>query len=595
MQAPGPTLSNGGKEITGASMGGSKHDPNKALWLDAWHDPVSGIKAYSQCLRLADLNGDGDWRLLVADSDKKLKVWRGTTLSSEHALLDLPVAIATFYSDASQPRLPALAVASGSNIFIYRNLRPYYKFTLPPVVIDPSEAEVWNQLKANAIDGASAQEGLAAIRDNGATLTSRSLDLLSIEEPGAREQFVIGVKDVPLVQHTVVTCMETVKKNVDEPDAVSCLVVGTEAGQVLILDPSGTQIDRTCQLRSVPTMLAVTGLMDVEYRICVAGRDGNIYTIKNGEVTGTVVELEAQPVGLVRSGKSILVGCMNNVLYSYHIKGKKNYSIYLPASIVAMELLEVVRQRMVKCLVVGMANGEVRVYNDKHLVNVLQAGEPVMGLRFGRFGREDNTLLYTGRSGALSIKMLPRSANLEVTSNTTGPPPEQDIPLNVPKKTKLYVEQTQREREQAIDMHRIFQRDLCKLRLQTARAYVKVLSDGQGPISYSSGSSLRLNAQVQGLGPLFKIKMNVQNTGSKPIAGVPIMVSYNQELYTASRSQIVIPVLVPGLMYVSEVDVHCLDPNGAADVVRLCVLNPKSCVPVLSAVVKMPISSEVAM
>ncbi len=49
----------------------------------------------------------------------------------------------------------------------------------------------------------------------------------------------------------------------------------------------------------------------------------------------------------------------------------------------------------------------------------------------------------------------------------------------MPKKTKLYVEQTQREREQAIDMHRIFQRDLCKLRLATARSYVKVLTDGQ--------------------------------------------------------------------------------------------------------------------
>ena len=53
-------------------------------------------------------------------------------------------------------------------------------------------------------------------------------------------------------------------------------------------------------------------------------------------------------------------------------------------------------------------------------------------------------------------------------------PCEKDIPLAVPKKTKLYVEQTQREREQAVDMHRIFQRDLCKLRLSTARAYVKV-------------------------------------------------------------------------------------------------------------------------
>ena len=32
-----------------------------------------------------------------------------------------------------------------------------------------------------------------------------------------------------------------------------------------------------------------------------------------------------------------------------------------------------------------------------------------------------------------------------------------DIPLDVPKKTKLYVEQTQRERDQATEMHRIFQ------------------------------------------------------------------------------------------------------------------------------------------
>ena len=50
----------------------------------------------------------------------------------------------------------------------------------------------------------------------------------------------------------------------------------------------------------------------------------------------------------------------------------------------------------------------------------------------------------------------------------------QDIPLAVPKKTRLYVEQTDREREQAGDMHRVFQRELCKLRLATSRAYVKV-------------------------------------------------------------------------------------------------------------------------
>ena len=64
-----------------------------------------------------------------------------------------------------------------------------------------------------------------------------------------------------------------------------------------------------------------------------------------------------------------------------------------------------------------------------------------------RYGREDNSLALVFMSGSLQIKMLPRLANLEPTKGiNSGPPPEQDIPLKVPKKTKLYIEQTQREK-----------------------------------------------------------------------------------------------------------------------------------------------------
>lgn len=41
--------------------------------------------------------------------------------------------------------------------------------------------------------------------------------------------------------------------------------------------------------------------------------------------------------------------------------------------------------------------------------------------------------------------MLKRLADLD-QKDSFGAPPEQDVPLAVPKKTKLYVEQTQRER-----------------------------------------------------------------------------------------------------------------------------------------------------
>lgn len=68
---------------------------------------------------------------------------------------------------------------------------------------------------------------------------------------------------------------------------------------------------------------------------------------------------------------------------------------------------------------------QVRVYNEKQLVSIHQTNDLVVGMRFGRFGREDNTLISTHASGALSIKILPRRANLEASANGTGPPPEQ--------------------------------------------------------------------------------------------------------------------------------------------------------------------------
>ncbi len=53
--------------------------PKKSPWLDAFNDPVAGISAYTPCVHTCNLFGDGDWRLVVADSDKKLKV--GTSCS----------------------------------------------------------------------------------------------------------------------------------------------------------------------------------------------------------------------------------------------------------------------------------------------------------------------------------------------------------------------------------------------------------------------------------------------------------------------------------------------------------------------------------
>jgi hypothetical protein len=77
-------------------MSGAQSSP----WLDAWHDPLAGIKTTTQCVQLgADLTADGDNKLLICDHSKKLKVYRGTAQAMETDLLDFPVAQCVTYTE----------------------------------------------------------------------------------------------------------------------------------------------------------------------------------------------------------------------------------------------------------------------------------------------------------------------------------------------------------------------------------------------------------------------------------------------------------------------------------------------------------------
>ena len=110
----------------------------------------------------------------------------GTTLVTENTIIDLPTGVVTFYMDTHEPRTPgvyrttyctgyrlsvlqmfvfnfcllfgilltyrccifsAIAVASGPYIYVYKNLRPYFKFTLPTLDVNTQEQDLWNQCK----------------------------------------------------------------------------------------------------------------------------------------------------------------------------------------------------------------------------------------------------------------------------------------------------------------------------------------------------------------------------------------------------------------------------------------------------------------
>jgi Bardet-Biedl syndrome 1 protein len=512
----------------------------KIVWLTAFDDPVANIRTVPGALDLGCLLADqGDAQLVVADTAaSKLRVYSGVALSNEQALLEPPVACCVYRKDDNPVNPPVVAVAAASCVFEYRQLRPFLRFALPADPVSEREAEVWLDLAGGKADAKLAQAKLMDARRQAPQqpLSRKGTELADAVDPQAVVE-MLGTAMPPAGARSSITCMTTVAKSREDGAGAACLVLGTEAGDVLVLDPAATKVAKKIQLRSPPAALATVGAFDVDYRIVAATRDRTVHVVRNGEVLETAaIELDVQPVALAVVGRTVFVACMNKTIRAAPLRsagstrGRSAHVIHLPAPVYCLEQLYHPLTGS-RALLASLANGEIRLYHEttRALLSIVKLDSPAVAIRFGQYGRERGVLVAACQSGALSVRILSRaSSDLSAFAPLSAPPAEQEVPLRVPKKTSLYIEQAQHERDNAAAMHRAFQRELYRVRLDTARAYVKLLTDQQGPVRNYAGSSLRLSARVQGLGPIFRMRLFIENTGRRTICSVPVIVSFNK-------------------------------------------------------------------
>lgn len=183
---------------------------------------------------------------------------------------------------------------------------------------------------------------------------------------------------------------------------------------VFILDPQGTSIIQQIKIPGIPVDIVACGLYDVEYRLIVTTRNGSVYTIKNGELLKSVIELESPPCGLLQLEKSIVIAGMNRRLTSYHLKGKKNWSLTMTDDIVAIDSFSLRRTKDTRGVLVALRNGEVTLYNEKVKVCTLSTDSVLTAMAFGQYGREEASMVLISKNGALTLKILKRTASLEV-------------------------------------------------------------------------------------------------------------------------------------------------------------------------------------
>ncbi|CAF0801946.1 unnamed protein product [Didymodactylos carnosus] len=469
---------------------------SKSQWLSAHNDFVAGLNTVSSCMELSDLWGDGSINLILADYGNillpklqvKLKVFKGFTVAKESNLTDLPCAVVACFMDNLQPRVPALAVASGSAVFVFKSLRPYYKFTLPQLEIHEVEKEVWAKAKEGNIDVRAMNGVLNELnRSNTVPLTYKSLMFLRLASRDEALQFVEAFKNTELKRQSSITCMKKLNKTSADEDALSCLVVGTEDAKIYIIESEAFTILATMKCPSPPAYLNVSG-------------------------------------------------------------GKRYWKHSLPSIITAMCLIDY-RPKAFQAVAVALGNNEIHLYKDKFLVDVIQVDDVVHAMRFGRFGREDGTLIMITKNGGLIVKILKRTATFEDTDVLHGPPKEQNMKIDVPKRTKLYVDQTLREKELAETMYRVFQQDLIRLKFLAGKEFLKSIQSGLTPVAKTKTETIRINAEI--------------------------------------------PILVNGMEYGFCTFVSCITDKVISDTVKVLVCRRDTNTPLLSAVINMPVAEPI--
>lgn len=95
-------------------------------WLDAQCDGTAALHTLPACMSLCDLKNDNYYQLVIVDvplfdfdAKPKLKVYKGTNLTSEQNLPGIPAAVESFYISEQEPRIPSIVWVWGCNFVTY--------------------------------------------------------------------------------------------------------------------------------------------------------------------------------------------------------------------------------------------------------------------------------------------------------------------------------------------------------------------------------------------------------------------------------------------------------------------------------------------
>lgn len=217
-------------------------------------------------------------------------------------------------------------------------MKPYFKYTVPSLIIEPLETEIWKKLCVER------QSNYRKLIDdlksmNISQMSSLSQQLIMLNEDHW-ENFIRENTEPKLERLPTIVCMTTIFKNIEDEKAANFLIIATDAGEILIMDSQTFNIlheARVCSFKATPDLISSSGSYLSDFKIIVATRESSICILRKGWLEGReIVKLEksAMAMSLLPIDQTIVI--LSNSLMCFSKKGKMLWAFKTPSDVSCM-------------------------------------------------------------------------------------------------------------------------------------------------------------------------------------------------------------------------------------------------------------------
>ena len=283
---------------------------------------LAGIKAFNTFISLSDILQDNNNRLIVIDTNQKLKIFKNKEIQEEIKLNFFPSGLISFYNEDTVTKMviPLLAISGGNSIFIYKNLKGYMKYEVPDQDVNSEEMFIYEQFYEDRIDNKTCLKKIFDLADRlielkvneeeeeennenndndsdndnenedekkekenrklykNEPLSQFTLELLALNTQKAQLKYLDDNKNTKIIIKNYITCINSIYRDkTNDIKSVSYLVIGTENSLIYIINPNEKEPLNKIRIPEVPFLIECQGSYFSEHKIYVADRGCNIY------------------------------------------------------------------------------------------------------------------------------------------------------------------------------------------------------------------------------------------------------------------------------------------------------------------------------